>query len=172
MLDFKLADLCDAHSGSVRVAAPVFGDFGGIKTFGGPVSTVKCFEDNSLVTAALTQPGAGKVLVIDGGGSNRCALLGDKLAAAAVENTWSGIIVYGCLRDSSDIAQMQIGLKALATCPVKSEKNGIGEHGVPVCFAGITFVPGEYVYADADGIAVSSACLVQNHATASVTVIE
>ena len=163
-MEFKLADLYDAHADAVWVAHPSFGNFGGVKAFGGRISTVRCFEDNSLVAAALAEPGAAKVLVVDGVGSDRCALLGDRLAGAAVANAWAGIIVYGCIRDSAAIMHMQIGLKAVATCPVKSKKNQGGERDVPVRFAGVIFAPGEYVYADMDGIIVSARNLVQNRA--------
>ncbi len=158
-MDFKVADLCDVHISTIRVAFPLFHDFGGYKTFSGKISTVKCFEDNSLVKAALMEPGAGKVLVVDGNGSHRCALLGDLLAASAVKNAWAGIIVYGCIRDSSEILQMKIGLKALAACPMKSEKSNTGERDILVEFAGVSFVPGEYVYVDKDGIIVNKQSL-------------
>jgi len=154
-VEFKTADLCDQHSASVHVAEPLFGDFGGHAHFFGPISTIKCFEDNSLVRTALETAGQGRVLVIDGGGSVRCALLGDQLAALAVANGWAGVIVNGCIRDSADIALMDIGVKALATHPLKSVKQGVGEADVPVRFADVTFAPGHHVYADEDGIIVA-----------------
>ncbi len=154
-MTFKTADLCDAHSDQVQIAEPVFGDFGGTVAFHGQISTVKCFEDNSLVRAAFETPGAGRVLVVDGGGSLRCALIGDQMAALAKKNGWTGAIVNGCVRDSADVAGIEIGLKALATHPRRSFKKGVGDRDIPVRFADVTFTPGHYVYADEDGVIVS-----------------
>ncbi len=159
-MTFKTADLCDQYSNKLNIAEPQFSDFGGMRTFHGQISTVKCFEDNSLVRAALETAGAGKVLVVDGGGSLRCALIGDQLALLAKRNDWTGVIVNGCIRDSADIAQIGIGLKALATHPLKSVKKGVGEREVPVQFAGVIFTPGHYLYADQDGVIVSTVPLI------------
>jgi len=137
----------------------LFGDFGGALDFAGPISTVKCHEDNSLVRSALEEPGEGRVLVVDGGGSDRCALLGDNLAQLAIDNEWAGIVVYGCIRDSAEIAEMPVGVKALATHPKKSHKQNIGERDVAVRFAGVSFAPGAWLYADLDGIVVSDEAL-------------
>lgn len=156
---FQTADLCDQHEGRLQVAAPMLRHFGGHAAFHGPVATVKCHEDNSLVRTALESPGRGRVLVVDGGGSLRCALVGDQLAQLGVHNGWSGIVVFGCIRDSRAIAGMAIGVMALATHPQKSVKRGIGETDVPVSFAGVRFVPGEALYADEDGIVVAAAPL-------------
>jgi regulator of ribonuclease activity A len=158
MMSFKTADLCDAHA-DVQVCEPVFRDFGGNLRFSGPVSTIKCFEDNSLVRQAVNEPGDGRVLVVDAGGSMRCAMLGDLLAAAAVANGWSGVVMYGLIRDSAEIGGMALGVKALGTLPLKSVKRGIGERDVPVRFAGVTFTPGDHVYADEDGLICSTASL-------------
>ncbi len=158
-MNYKIADLCDEHPTLVRVADPIFRNFGGRLDFGGQISTVKVHEDNVLVKDALSQEGHGKVLVVDGGGSLRCALVGDLLAKMATDNGWEGIIVYGCIRDSAAIAQMPIGLKALNTHPLKSVKHGRGDKQMPVNFAGVTFVPDHYVYADSDGIIVSEQSL-------------
>jgi regulator of ribonuclease activity A len=158
-MHYKTADLCDAHSNKLQIAEPGFRSFGGHTRFHGEIVTIKLFEDNSLVRATLGQPGNGKVLVIDGGGSKRCALLGDLLAASAVENGWSGILVNGCIRDSADIAGMPLGVVALGTHPLKSVKKGVGEMDLAVRFAGITFRPGEYLYADEDGVILSSIAL-------------
>jgi regulator of ribonuclease activity A len=158
-MSFKTADLCDAHSDKLQIAEPGFRSFGGHSRFHGEIVTVKLFEDNSLVSETLGLPGHGKVLVVDGGGSRRCALLGDMLAASAVENRWSGILVNGCIRDSADIADMSLGVMALDTHPLKSVKKGIGEMNLPVRFAGVTFRPGEYLYADEDGVILSSTAL-------------
>ncbi len=152
---FHTSDLSDALEDRVHILVPMLHDFGGVSRFNGPISTVKCFEDNSLVGAALEEPGQGRVLVIDGGGSLRCALLGDRLAALGARNGWSGILVYGCIRDSEAIARTSIGVKAMATHPRKSVKRGVGERDLPVHFGGLTFTPGHFVYADPDGVLVS-----------------
>ena len=154
-MQFKTADLCDDHEGKVSVAQPLFKDYGGNISFSGQIFTIKCFEDNSLVRKALKSPGEGKVLVVDGGGSTRRALVGDLLAQAGADNNWSGIVVNGCIRDSGVIATIGIGCKALGTLPMKTEKKGIGEKELTVHFADINFVPGHYLYADEDGIIVS-----------------
>lgn len=155
----KTTDLADAYPELVRIAEPMFRSYGGRLVFDGPIATLKVHEDNVLVRKTLEEPGGGRVLVIDGGGSLRCALVGDQLAALAVANGWSGIVVYGCIRDSADIATLGVGVVALATHPKKSEKRGAGVAGVPVTFAGVTFVPGHHVWVDHDGIAVTEAKL-------------
>ena len=158
-MSLKTTDLCDDHSDHLNIASPLFGDFGGRREFHGPISTVKLFEDNSLVREALGEPGDGRVLVVDGGGSMRCALLGDQLAELGQSNGWSGVVVYGCIRDSADIANMDIGVKALNTHPLKSVKKGVGERDVSVTFAGITIRAGQYLYADEDGLIVAAKAL-------------
>ena len=157
---FQTTDLCDANEGKVRVVAPMFRSFGGKTRFTGPISTLKVFEDNSLVRSALETAGAGRVLVVDGGGSMRCAMVGDQLAALGVKNGWAGIVVYGCIRDSGPIAGMDIGVFALGTHPQKSVKKGAGDQDIPVTFGGVTFVPGHWLYADEDGVIVADAPLV------------
>jgi len=152
----KTTDICDAHSDKLRIATPLFQDYGGRRMFEGKVTTVKVFEDNSLVRTALEEAGEGRVLVVDGGGSMRCALLGDQLAELGHKNGWAGVIVYGCIRDSADIAKIDIGVKALNTHPLKSVKKGVGDRDVPVTFAGITIQPGDYLYADEDGFVVAT----------------
>ena len=154
-MSFATADLYDKHEETLQIATPMFNDYGGKISFSGPISTVKVFEDNSLVRAALEEPGEGRVLVVDGEASLRCALVGDMLAVLGKDNGWQGIIVYGCIRDSAVIADIDIGVKALNTNPRKSVKKGIGERDVRVAFADITFNPGDYIYADADGVVVS-----------------
>jgi regulator of ribonuclease activity A len=158
-MNIQTADLCDANEGHVHVVTPMFRSYGGRHAFGGPIVTLKVFEDNSLVRSALEGPGEGRVLVIDGGGSLRCALVGDQLAQLGVKNGWAGIVVYGCIRDSKAIGEMEIGVFALATHPQKSIKRGIGERDIPVTFGGTTFIPGQYVYADEDGVIVSARAL-------------
>ncbi|WIA38026.1 hypothetical protein OEZ86_001397 [Tetradesmus obliquus] len=141
--------------GKVQIMEPIFQDLGGKMRFSGQVSTVKCFENNPLVRKAFEQPGKGRVLVVDGGGSKRCALLGDNIAEMAHKNGWSGAIIYGCIRDSEDISKMPLGVKALGTYPLKSSKRDVGLADVPVTIAGVTVEPGDWVYADRDGILVS-----------------
>lgn len=150
-------DISDELGDAARVAAPGFRDFGGKIIFSGPIATIRCREDNSMVRQALEEAGNGRVLVVDGGASMNCALLGDMLGAFAVKNGWAGIVVNGCVRDSAELANLDIGIKALATHPRKSVKKGIGERDVPVHFAGIDFKPGEQLYADGDGIVVTAA---------------
>jgi len=133
----------------------IFRNFGGCETFSGAISTVKLFEDNSLVRAALEEPGRGQVLVVDGGGSLRCALLGDRLAELAIDNGWAGVVVYGCVRDTKQLATMDLGVLALSAHPRRSEKRGEGQRNVPLRVAGVHFIPGAYLYADADGVIVS-----------------
>lgn len=151
----KTADICDEHDDKLRILSPIFTSYGAIPAFAGPVATVKTFEDNSRVREALEEPGEGRVLVIDGGGSLRCALLGDDLAALGCRNGWAGVVVYGCIRDVADIAGIGIGIKALNTHPRRSVKKSGGEREVAVVFAGATVNPGDWLYADEDGIVVA-----------------
>lgn len=157
---FKTCDLADAHPDDVLAALPIFRDFGGQKAFSGPMSTVRVHDDNVLVRKALEEPGQGRVLVVDGGASLKSALLGDVLGALAVTNGWSGVVVNGCIRDSAELAGLALGVKALGTYPLKSAKRGIGDRDVVVTFAGSTFRPGEWLYADGDGILLAKAALV------------
>ena len=158
-MDFQTTDLCDANEGKVRAVAPMFRSFGGKTRFAGPIRTLKVFEDNSLVRSTLETAGNGAVLVVDGGSSMRCAMVGDQLALLGVKNNWAGIVVYGCIRDSGPIAGMDIGVFALGTHPMKSVKKGAGDEDIPVTFGGVTFTPGEYIYADEDGVIVSATAL-------------
>lgn len=153
------ADLCDKYVTSpsrLMVVQPgYFKDYGGVKKFSGRIETVKCFESNPMVRSTLGDRGEGRVLVVDGGGSQRVAICGDMLAQMGADNGWSGVIVNGCIRDSAVIAKIPIGVKAMNTHPLKSAKTHQGERGCTVAFAGVEFVPGMYVYADEDGIIVS-----------------
>ncbi|MDT3672881.1 MAG: ribonuclease E activity regulator RraA [Aromatoleum sp.] len=158
-MEIHTADLCDSHEERVRVVEPMFGSFGGRPAFGGPIATLKVFEDNSLVRAELEGPGEGRVLVVDGGGSMRCALVGDQLALLGVKNGWAGVIVYGCIRDAKAIGEMDLGVFALGTHPKKSIKKGAGDRDIEVNFGGVVFAPGQYVYADEDGVIVSDSSL-------------
>ncbi|MBO1519982.1 putative 4-hydroxy-4-methyl-2-oxoglutarate aldolase [Oceanisphaera pacifica] len=154
MLDL-LPDLCDEHGDEVEILAPIFKDYGAAQTFWGQAVTVSCKEDNSKVRELLATPGTGKVLVVDGGGSLRRALMGDQLAALAIENGWAGLIINGAIRDAGAISDMALGVKALATCPMKTEKRGVGEIDVPVTFAEVTIKPDDYIYADINGVLVA-----------------
>jgi regulator of ribonuclease activity A len=157
-------DICDAHedqlsSGALRVLDPVFRTFGRAEAFAGEAVTLKVFEDNSLVRSTLEEPGHGRVLVVDGGGSLRCALVGGKLAELGEKNGWAGIVVYGCVRDTLELNECNIGLRALASHPMRSHKRGTGERDVPVWLPGAAVRPGNWVYADIDGVLVSDAPL-------------
>ncbi len=160
---FATCDLCDVHkndvSGQFRVLPPVFRDFGGIARFSGPVSTVKCFEDNSLVKAAVDSPGEGRVLVVDGGASLRRALVGGNLGAAAARNGWAGVVVDGCVRDVSELAQCATGIRALAAMPLPTEKRQQGQREVAVQVQGVWVHPGDWLYADEDGMVVMASPL-------------
>lgn len=155
-MKFTTPDICDEYPDLVRVVEPIFNGFGGKSSFCGEVVTIKCFEDNSLVKENVAKPGTGKVMVVDGGGSLRRALMGDLVAADAVNNGWEGVIIYGCIRDVDPISRMDLGVKALDCTPVKTEKKGIGDLNVPVTFGGVTFNPGDFVYSDNNGIVVIS----------------
>ena len=154
MTALATADLSDQYPDETILAAPGFQDYGQVPTFSGIISTISCFEDNSKVREALEEAGEGRVLVVDGGASMRCALLGDNLADLGVTNGWSGVIVNGCIRDSAVIGRTAIGVKALGTHPRKSVKRNLGDRDVPVRFSDVDFVPGQWVCADPDGILV------------------
>jgi len=157
-------DLCDANEGaladgSLRVFDPGLIALGGRRAFAGPALTLKVFEDNALVADAVKTPGEGRVLVVDAGGSRRCAVFGGNLAALAAGNGWAGLIINGCVRDSGEIDAADIGVRALALHPRRPAKRGDGQRDVPVSFLGVTVRPGEWIYADADGVLVSSTAL-------------
>jgi len=158
---FATCDLCDANQGDpgFHVLPPLFRHYGGRKAFCGTVSTVKCFEDNSLVKAAVDAPGQGRVLVVDGGGSLRRALLGGNLAAAAARNGWAGVLVDGCVRDATELLACDVGICALALMPMPPVKRNEGRTDVPVQVQGVWVRPGDWVYADADGIVVAARAL-------------
>ena len=158
-MTFKTADLSDETEGVAQIVQPGLQNYGGKPRFHGQIVTIKAFEDNSKVREQVRSPGKGRVLVIDNEGSLRCAMLGDMLAAAAIDNGWSGVVINGCIRDSIDIGEMDIGVKALATNPLRSVKQGKGEVDVEVEFLGARFRPGEYLYSDEDGILLSTASL-------------
>jgi regulator of ribonuclease activity A len=154
------ADLCDAHedalkSGALRVLPPVFQNYGGEAVAFGPIVTIKCFEDNSLVRKTLETAGQGRVLVVDGGGSDRCALVGGNLGLLAQKNGWAGVVVNGCVRDTAELAEVPVGIWAMATHPRRSDRQGSGQIGVVLDVAGVRVSPGDWCYADSDGILVS-----------------
>ena len=153
------ADLVDAHETLVQSCDLQFRDFGGRARFHGRIRTVRCHQDNALLKRILSEPGEGCVLVIDGGGSLHCALVGDVIAGLGVANGWAGVVVHGAIRDSIAIGGLDLGVKALGTNPRKSTKTSAGEADVPVEFGGVTFDPGAYVYSDEDGILVSPEAL-------------
>lgn len=169
---FATCDLCDAHknnaTGDFRVLPPVFRDYGQVRKFCGPVVTVKCHEDNTLVKAAVDSAGyvdgpqgrIGQVLVVDGGGSLRRALLGGNLGAAAARNGWAGVVIDGCVRDTAELAGHAVGIRALAAMPLPTEKRNEGQAGVAVQVQGVWVRPGDWLYADEDGIVVSATPLV------------
>ncbi len=155
MTQYITPDLCDAYPELVQVVEPMFNNYGGIESFGGEIVTVKCYEDNSKVKELVEQDGKGKVMVIDGGASMRKALMGDMIAEKAAKNGWEGAIIYGCIRDVDAIMQTDLGVQALATVPLKTDKRGLGDINVNVKFGGVEFIPGHYVYADNNGVIVS-----------------
>ncbi|SQD78582.1 putative 4-hydroxy-4-methyl-2-oxoglutarate aldolase [Moritella yayanosii] len=154
MLDL-LPDLCDHHFDQLSVMEPIFQSYGNATIFSGQAVTVKCFEDNSLVKELAGTPGEGRILVIDGGGSIRRALLGDMIAENAVNNGWAGFVIYGAIRDVATINTLNLGVKAITACPVKTEKRGLGDVGIDLHFAGVSIADGDYIYADLNGVVVA-----------------
>ena len=156
---FSTCDFCDAHksdeSGGFRVLPGVFRSYGGVARFSGRVTTVKCFEDNSLVKAAVESEGQGRVLVVDGAGSLRRALVGGMLAEAAAKNGWSGLLIHGCVRDLAELRAAQVGILALSHVPLPTDRKGQGLANVAVHFQGIDIRPGDWLYADEDGVVIS-----------------
>jgi len=151
----SVPDICDDYFDEVRVFDPWFSDFGAKEKFCGSVVTVKCFEDNSLVRDLVNTEGLGRVIVVDGGGSMRRALLGDLLAAKAAKNGWNGLLINGCVRDVEILQDIDLGIKALNCHPVKTDKRGEGQRDVPLEFAGVQVMPGQFLYADANGVIVA-----------------
>ncbi|OHX20059.1 ribonuclease E activity regulator RraA [Chromobacterium sphagni] len=159
-MTFATTDLCDEFEQEISVLDPIFQSFGGQTRFSGRVATLKLFEDNSLVRELLGEDGQGRVLVVDGGGSRRCALVGDMLGELAVKNGWTGLVIDGCVRDSAALARLPLGVRALAAYPRKSVKLGTGQKQLDIRIAGCAITPGHWLYADADGIVVSPRQLV------------
>jgi regulator of ribonuclease activity A len=158
-MTYSVPDICDEFPQDVRVLEPLFSSFGGKQRFSGEIITIKCFEDNSLVRDAVRTEGRGRVIVVDGGGSMRRALLGDMLAAKAAENGWQGVVINGCVRDVEILETIDLGVKALNCHPVKTDKRGKGQLNVPVRFAGVSFKPGQFLYADKNGAVIVPADL-------------
>jgi len=150
----------------VRISTPAaraielqFNNYGAVRRFAGPAVTIKCHEDNSLVKALVEEAGKGRVIVVDGGGSLRRALLGDMLAEKAAKNGWAGLVINGVIRDVDEIGRTELGVQALGTTPLKTEKLGVGQRDVPVSIGGVSVNPGEYIYADNNGVIVSETAL-------------
>lgn len=159
-MDFATADLVDSYASELASCDTQFRSFGAVSRFCGQVSTVRCFEDNALLKRVLSAPGEGRVLVVDGGGSLRAALLGDMIAGLAIGSGWAGVVINGAVRDVAALRTMELGLKALGSNPRKSQKTGAGSADIPVSFGGVTFSPGMWLYSDEDGIVIASRRLV------------
>lgn len=155
-MSFLTTDLYDANEGRVAVVEPMFRAYGGRARFAGQVVTLKVYEDNTRVREVLAEPGQGKILVVDGGGSKRCALLGDQIAELAVKNGWEGVVIYGCIRDSMAINALDIGVRALDTNPKKTVKRNEGQRDLVLAFGAVEFVPGHWLYVDEDGLLLSA----------------
>lgn len=159
-MDFSTCDFCDTYksddSGTFRVLPGVYRSYGGLARFAGPVTTVKCFEDNSLVKAAVESAGQGRVLVVDGAASLKRALLGGNLAAAAARNGWAGLLIDGCVRDLAELAAAQTGILALGHVPLPTDRKAQGQADVAVHIQGVWVRPGDWLYADADGVVISN----------------
>jgi regulator of ribonuclease activity A len=158
-MEYNTSALCDIYSDQVDVVEPMFSNFGGSASFAGQLTTVKCFEDNGIIRSILEEDGDGRILLVDGGGSLRRALIDAELAALAEENDWEGIVVYGCVREVDELEDMSIGIQALASIPVGATSQQIGDIDVPVNFGGVTFLPEDFLYADNTGIIISQESL-------------
>ena len=154
-MEIATADLWDEHTTALKVVHLELKNYGRKTAFCGEIVTLKVYEDNSYVRKTLEESGTGKVLVVDGGGSKRCALVGDNIAKLAMDNGWEGIIIYGCIRDAKVIATLDVGIKAIGTCPVKSRKQNVGSKGETLRIAGTEIVHGDYMYSDEDGVLLS-----------------
>jgi regulator of ribonuclease activity A len=155
-MTLSVPDICDEYFDQIQVLDPLFSDYGGRRRFCGEIVTLKCFEDNSLVRDLVAAEGRGRVIVVDGGGSLRRAMLGDLLAAKAAENGWQGLLINGCVRDVEILETIELGVKALNCIPVKTDKRGEGQLGIPVSFAGARIEPGQFLYADENGVIIAN----------------
>lgn len=160
MQDFSTPDLSDEAPAARAIELP-FANYGQVPRFSGPAVTIKCHEDNSLVKACVDEAGEGRVIVVDGGGSRRRALLGDMLAEKAAANGWAGLVINGVIRDVDEIGATALGVQALGTCPVKTEKLGVGQRDVVIEMGGVEVAPGDYIYADNNGVLVSKTALLK-----------
>ncbi|GAB3274399.1 ribonuclease E activity regulator RraA [Kineosporia babensis] len=151
------ADLWDEFGTSLQSCVTPFLQYGGLAVFSGPISTVRCHEDNALVKSVVSGPGEGRVLIVDGQGSRRCALMGDMIAKIAQENGWAGVVIHGCVRDVAILRTVELGIKAIGSSPAKSSKTGDGEKDVEISFGGVTFRPGDLLFSDEDGVVVKPA---------------
>ncbi|TRW48323.1 ribonuclease E activity regulator RraA [Aliidiomarina halalkaliphila] len=158
-MEYNTSELCDLYADQVDVVEPMFVNYGGRVSFGGQIVTIKCHEDKGLIETVLENPGAGKVLLIDGGGSMRRALIDIAIAELALENDWEGIVCYGCVRDVDALEDLDIGIQALASIPVGAPSEGVGESDIAVNFGGVTFLPEDHLYADSTGIILSPEAL-------------
>ncbi len=158
-MEYNTSALCDMYIDQVDVVEPMFSNFGGRTSFAGQITTIKCYEDNGLIRDVLDQDGTGRILLVDGGGSLRRALIDAELAALAEENEWEGIVVYGSVREIDDLEEMNLGIQAVASIPVGASNHGVGEADIPVNFGGVTFLPEDYLYADSTGIIISPEAL-------------
>jgi regulator of ribonuclease activity A len=157
---FATADLYDQYGADLASCDTPLRQYGARRQFTGPISTIRCFQDNALVKATLGEPGNGQVLVVDGAGSLHTALMGDLIAASAVAHGWAGVVIHGAVRDVATLATLDLGIKALGSNPRKSAKDGVGERDVPVTFGEATFRPGDILCSDDDGVVVLPAALV------------
>ncbi|PSU49862.1 ribonuclease E activity regulator RraA [Photobacterium frigidiphilum] len=154
-MEYNTSELCDIYLDQVDVIEPMFNSYGGRSSFGGQITTVKCFEDNALLRTVLQQPGVGRVLLVDGGGSLRRALIDADIALMATENEWEGLIVYGSVRNVDDLDELEIGIQAIASIPVGADQQGVGDVDIAVNFGGVTFLPEDHIYADNTGVILS-----------------
>jgi regulator of ribonuclease activity A len=154
-VEYNTSELCDTYADLVDVLDPMLSNFGGVTSFGGQVVTVKCFEANGLIREIVSQPGEGKVLVIDGGGSTRRALITGEIAQLAADNCWEGIICYGSVREVDVLEELDLGIQALVAIPVAASDDDTGEADIAINFGGVTFLPDDHVYADSTGVILS-----------------
>lgn len=154
-MEYNTSELCDVYLDQVDVVEPMFSSYGGRSSFGGQITTVKCFEDNGLIREVLEQSGVGRVLLIDGGGSLRRALIDAEIAQLAADNEWEGLVVYGCVRHVDELDELEVGIHAMASIPVGADQQGSGDVDVAVNFGGVTFLPEDHLYADNTGVILS-----------------
>lgn len=158
-MEYSTSALCDIYLDQVDVVEPMLSNFGGRSAFSGQITTVKCFEDNGVIREILEQDGVGRILLIDGGGSLRRALIDAEIASLAEENEWEGLVLYGSVREVDELEELNLGIQALASIPVGASSQGIGEVDVAVNFGGVTFLPEDYLYADNTGVILSQSPL-------------